>query len=545
MFSKLKETFRRFPTQFLNTVKRFSGSVALLLILYILTEIDVHSLFSLPEEWFVFLPLGAIALLAADVAFGGHPLNWWVEWCIKSGLLILLGLTCFTLFDYDMRPAFLLVATVALFGIACCLAYRDNAAALLGVLIVRAAAALLFACVLFAGLALIVAGTDLLLFSVDTEVYGAIVRFSFILFAPLMFLYGIPAPGEGKTLLKGYRQLLRIVILPLLAVFMLVLYCYYIKLAVTASLPIGELGGVSLIFLCLTLPMVILAKPFCENWFAKLRIALLYGTFPVFAALFFTAFRQISLYGVSITRYLVVAGGLALLICTVLLIVKGGKHLTVVFAVLMATALLCTYGPQSCYNLSRSSQHSRLVSLLEQEQMILQGAVCANPDAVAKEEILDIIDYCNREGLDLPDCFPIPYRYDDIEQLLGFGWESVRGEASAKWYNYPAETPVDLGDGRYLLNGPGNYLFDTPQGQIKVYMDEHLSIFRDDVLLYDASHQEMMESVLAKVSLSEEGESFIYRFENDAVSGVIPFDYISENTDEIYGGWSLLTLTLK
>ncbi len=545
MFSKLKDAFRRFPARFSGTLKRFSGTVSLLLILYALLEFSAYARADIDGALLWLLSLGAVALLAADIAFLTRPLTGWGQWGIKLLLLVLLGLTYPTLLQYELRPVFLLGATMALFGIAVCFAYRKNAAELLGVLIVRAATALLFALVLFGGLALILAGTDLLLFSVSNKAFGEITRISFVLFAPLMFLYGIPLPREEKTLLKGYRQLLRVVILPLLAVFMLVLYCYYIKLAVTATLPIGELGGVSLIFLCLTLPMVILAKPFCENGFAKLRTALLYGTLPVFGALFFTAFRQISAYGVSITRYLVAVGGIALLVCALLLVIKKGKHLTAVFAVLFATALICTYGPQSCYTMTRNSQHTRLVALLEQEQMLLQGVVCPNPDAKAKKEILDLIDYCRREDLDLPDCFPVPYRYDDAEELLGFGWDAVHTEAGVTWYNYPAETPVDLGDGSYLLNGRGNYAFDTPRGKLKVYMTDRLTVFCDDVLLYDSSREELLKAVYAKVSESDEGESYVYRFETDALSGVVPFEYVSDPDPEIYGDWHLLLLTIK
>ena len=545
MFSKLKESFRRFPAQFLKTLKRFSGTVALLLVLYGMLGFSAYTYADLDPELLFLLPLGAIVLLAADIFFSARPLQWWGEWGIKLLLLILLGATYPTLLDYELRPIFLLVAAVALFGIAVCFAYRENAAELLGVLIVRAATAFLFALVLFAGLALILLGTDLLLFSVPDKAYGEVTRISFVLFAPLMFLCGIPHPQEEKTLLKGYRQLLRVVVLPLLAVFMLVLYCYYIKLAVTASLPIGELGGVSLIFLCLTLPMVILAKPFCENGFAKLRTALLYGTLPVFAALFFTAFRQIAAYGVSITRYLVVVGGIALLLCTALLILKKGRYMIAVFAVLLVTALACTYGPQSCYSMTRASQHARLVALLEENRMILQGAVCPNPDAQDKADILNIIEYCRREDLNLPDCFPIPHRYDDTEELLGFGWEQVHTETSVHWYNYPAETPVDLGGGRYLLNGRGDYNFETPDGKMAVYMTDHLSVFRDDVLLYDISREEMLAAVHAQLTETDTAESYIFRFENEFVSGVIPFDYISDPDPEIYGDWQMLILQIK
>jgi hypothetical protein len=173
---------------------------------------------------------------------------------------------------------------------------------------------------------------------------------------------------------------------------MAVLYCYYIKLILCQQLPISELGGVSLAFLCINLPMVLLAKPFCEGAFAKLRNILLYGTAPVFAALFFTAGRQVAFYGVSVTRYIVLVGGLALLVCVLLMTLFKGKYRFGVFLVLLATALVAAYGPQSCYSLTRWSQHGRLTAALEQAQMLDGGAVVPNPDApvALKREILEL-----------------------------------------------------------------------------------------------------------------------------------------------------------
>lgn len=545
---KIKEAFKRFPARFLETLKRFSGTAVLVVLLYLLSAIVAHEALNIDPEAFWVLGLGAIALVAADLFFETHPLKWYWAWGIKLLLLALLVLASFSLLRYELRPILLLGATIALFGWAVCRAFHSRGEETLGVLIIRGATALLFAVVLFAGASLILAGTDLLLFSVHSRAFGEVARFSFVLFAPLMFLYGIPKRGEEKSLLRGYQQLLKVVVLPLLGIFMAVLYCYYIKLAVNRQLPISELGGVSLAFLCINLPMVLLAKPFCEGAIAKLRSGLLYGTLPVFAALFFTAGWQVAFFGVSVIRYIVLVGGLALLVCVLLMTLFKGKYRFGVFLVLLVTALIAAYGPQSCYSLTQWSQHGRLVEALAQAQMLDGGAVVPNPDApmTLKREILELIDYCRQEDLKLPDCFPIPDNYYELDELLGFSYSDLQdGIGPEIWHNYPTNEPIDLGEGSYLLSRGGSYQFEAPYGVLKAETADGLVLLCDDKVLCSLNRDELRQDVWDAVSKEDAAASYIYTVETEEVVVKIPFDYISEPNPEPFGEWNYIYIKVK
>lgn len=548
LFKKIKEAFKRFPARFLGTVKRFSGTAVLVLLLYVCSAIAAHGNINIEPELFWVLGLGAIAFLAADLFFETHPLKWYGAWGVKLALLALLVLASFSLLRYELRPILILAATVSLFGWTACNAFHQRGEETLGVLIIRGATALLFSGVLFAGIALILAGVDLLLFSVQSSAFGEASRFSFVFFAPLMFLYGIPKRGEETSLLRGYQQLLKVVILPLLGIFMAVLYCYYIKLILCRQLPISELGGVSLAFLCINLPMVLLAKPFCEGAFAKLRNILLYGTAPVFAALFFTAGRQVAFYGVSVTRYIVLVGGLALLVCVLLMTLFKGKYRFGVFLVLLATALVAAYGPQSCYSLTRWSQHGRLTAALEQAQMLDGGAVVPNPDApvALKREILGLIDYCRQEELELPDCFPILDQYYELDGLLGFSYSDLPdGSAPEIWHDYPTSEPIDLGEGSYLLSCGESYQFEAPCGVLKVELDGGIVALCDEKVLCSLNRDELRQGVWDAVSKENVAASYIYTVETEEVIIKIPFLYISEPNPESYGDWNYAYIKVK
>lgn len=546
---RIAQTLRHFPARFSETVRRFSGTVVLIVLFYLLHSLVAHAEWNVDPEPFWMLGLGAIILLAADLFLEARPIRWYGAWGIKAGLLVLLALTYTTILRYELRPILLLVAAVALFGWAVCFAYGRRAEEILGVLIIRGATALLFAGVLFAGASLILLGTDLLLFSVHSRAFSEAARLSFILFAPLMFLYGIPKADEEKSLLRGYQQLLKVVILPLLGIFMAVLYCYYIKLAVTWQLPISELGGVSLAFLCIDLPMVLLAKPFCEGAVAKLRKVLLYGTFPVFAALFFTAGRQVAYFGVSVTRYIVLVGGLALLVCVLLMTLFKGKYRLGVFGVLLVTALLASYGPQSCYSLTRWSQHSRLNTYLIEAGILKDGTLTPNPDASEglRREILSLLEYCEREDLDLPESFPDTYDYyENVADILGFDNSTLPEIAeNIIWHNYPTEEPIDLGEGSYLLPRGGVYHFEAPCGALKVDTTSNFIIICDGEVLCSLNQDELCQSVLDAVLQEDVAASYIFTLETDRLTAKIPFSYISEPDPHPYGDWSHAYIKVK
>lgn len=545
---KVTVAFRQFPSRFFETLRRYSGTLVLLALLYLILDLEAYTGINVDSRLVLLLPLGAIALFAADLFFESRLASWYVRWSIKAGLLLLLALTFPTVERYELRPMLLFVASVALFGWAACIAYGDRTEETLGVLIVRGATSVLFALVLYLGLWLILWGMDLLLIHISGKVYGELARFCFILFAPLMFLYGVPKPGEEKSLLRGYQQLLRVVVLPLLGVFLAVLYCYYIKLIVTAQLPISELGGVSLVFLCINLPMLFLAKPFCTGGFARLRTLLLYGTLPVFLVLFFTAGRQVALYGVSVTRYIVLIGGGALLLCVFFLLFGKGKFRSAIFAVLFVTALISCYGPQSCYSLTRFSQHGRLTAALAEAGMLDGGVVMANPDAESdlQREILELIDYCSREDLELPDCFPIPYNYDNMKDILGFDRSTLPDtQSSAVWHHYPVNEPVDLGDGGYLLPRGGIYNFETSCGTLEVDTTSDFTIICDGGVLCSLNQAELRDSVLKAVQEQDVAASYIYTLESEKLFAKIPFSYISDPDPQIHGDWDYAYIKVK
>lgn len=545
-WEKIAAAFRRFPARVVETARRFSGTVALLLLFYLLLDLDAYTQIPVDERLLWLLPPGAVALLAADVFFAARKPRLYVNWGVKLALLLLLALAYPSLERYNLRIPLLYAAALALFGLTVCLAYRERSEETLGVLIVRGAASVLFALVLYIGFWLILWGMDLLLFSVHHDVYSELARFCFLLFAPLMFLSGIPRPGEEKSLLRGYQQLLRIVVLPLLVVFMLVLYCYYIKLLLTADLPISELGGVSLVFLCINLPMLILAKPFCQGGWSKLRAVLLYGTLPVFAALFFTAVRQMLLYGVSVTRYIVLIGGLALLLCVFFMVFKKGKYQPAVFAVLLAAALLTSYGPQSCYSLTRLSQHARLTAVLTEAGILRDGALTPNPDAdpALQREILGLYRYCHYENLGLPDYFPnVTAR--GIITVFGFDDSTLPETEDTRWYHYPEGAPVSLGGGRYYLPGRyGSYRLDADWGELEVQLDEGLRITCNGERLAEVSEDEMASVVRGAILSHDAPESYVYTAEVPGRFSLrVPFEYIADG-EKVSGDWFGVFLTI-
>lgn len=228
-------------------------------------------------------------------------------------------------------------------------------------------------------------------------------------FFTVHLLLGVPRPDDipsgPAAFPRGLRLTAQYVLLPLLAVYLLILYAYALKALVTWSWPLG--GGtwlilaycaVGLITLFLVHPLAARGHPgsapypFIAYFSRHFHSALL----PLVLLLFAVIGRRVWQYGLTENRYLVLALAVWLLGVTLHTFFDRQRDIRILPASLCLMALFASFGPWGAFEVSRKSQVDRLERILQRDGLLVGGKLAKAPGPVPREdkrEIAAIADF--------------------------------------------------------------------------------------------------------------------------------------------------------
>lgn len=359
-------------------------------------------------------------------------------------------------------------------------------------LFLRFLLSLLFSGVLFGGIAVALLAIDQLLLdggAIEPEAYMKLFVAVGTVFNTIFFLAGVPKDLESleepRPYPKGLQVFSQNLLLPLVVLYLGILYVYALSVLVKWEWPKGWIGWLVLCFSVLGIFALLLLypvqkdgkKPWIERFSRWFYLALL----PLVVFLFAAIFRRISEYGFTENRYFVVLLACWLTGIAFYFLFRKEKNIKMVPGSLSLVLLFASVGPWSAFSVSAGSQVGRFEELAD-EYGVMQGGKMV-PDDMAKlnddekENLRSILYYLGeRDRLqDIADVVP-----DGVEpgegqweliSRLGLGYGAVDGSNSGP-YNftldeqsiYGAQVPVldvrgfDLcipGDGR-SLNPPGD-----------------------------------------------------------------------------------------
>lgn len=459
MLEHAVRTARRFPAEIF---------VALVGTVSMMTMLFLNDAYNMPDEQerrYVHVTLSCILLLnvalALTIAYEARRISTILRWI----LLAVVGgsLTWFvfqlTSADWDMQ----LFAAAALgvhTAVALSAAWNRSRRGFWEfnkTLFLRTLTGALFTIVLAGGISLALVSLDQL-FNVDVKnwMYGWTWIFLIGVFNTLFVLGGIPATpatfvsdatvatDDGGAIVttdgvtaypRGLRIFTQFVLLPLVIIFLCILYAYVIKVLFFAALD----GGVSAFILCLSVVGILaylLVYPLRKEtayawialyarWFGRLMV-------PLSAMLWVAIVVRVDAYGVTEQRYAVIALACVLTLVSVYLAIWRDPDLRVVPALLLVASVLSFVGPFNMTSVSYNSQTKRANNVLASYTIITNGKVDLNaasklsePDA---EVVRSVIFYLNSHAdsarmqswlkdLGLPT--PNHLRSDSVLALLG------------------------------------------------------------------------------------------------------------------------------
>jgi len=364
-------------------------------------------------------------------------------------------------------------------------------------LFIRAFTTVLYTGVLFAGISgAILAITQLFDVDFGSKIYAYLWFIMALPMSVIIFCAGVPTDinelESSTDLPKGLRIFVQFILIPLVVLYLLILYAYMGKIIVQWSLPQGWVTILIMVFSVLGMLAMLLVHPYQnqkENswvkWYTKgYYVALL----PLLILQYVAIFTRIGDYGFTAPRWAVLAITFWLTWITLYNVFFKGRNIVLIPLTLFITAFLFLLGPLSHKSISISSQTAKINRLLTELKLVKNGKLLVYKDNPKTDslmgELYSATRYLNRNyqktGLEPYLKYPteaeiqkqtyiekastspgstnrnqIMDRYnrrqdirqilsDDLEKFNIHSYDSDRETATSTWFEIESQIPQNL-----------------------------------------------------------------------------------------------------
>ena len=297
----------------------------------------------------------------------------------------------------------------------------------------------LYSGVLYAGLAVALAAVDHLFgINVRGERYLELWVVIAGLFNTWFFLSGVPenlGNLENETAYpKGLKVFTQYVLIPLVTVYVLILYAYIIKIIIEWDWPKGWVANLVLGFSITGIFSLLLVHPIRnreENvWIKRFTTWYYLAEIPLVAVLLLAIWRRVAEYGITESRYFVIALGIWLAVVVLYFLLSRSGNIKAIPASLFVFGLLTLFGPWGAFEVSERSQIHRLEDVLRRTEILKQGRIVTATSGIPFDqarEVSSIVFYlCNVHGVGVLQ----PWFEIDLD-TLGTGGAATRGTAES------------------------------------------------------------------------------------------------------------------
>jgi hypothetical protein len=241
----------------------------------------------------------------------------------------------------------------------------------------------IFSGALFLGLSLaIVAINELFEIKIHEELYFEMLITIGGIFNTLFFANGIPENLDELELMNEYPKALKVfaqyILLPLLSLYLVILYIYGGKIIIQSNWPKGMVSYLIICISTIGILTFLLLHPFAQNkesnWMKKAERLFYLLMLPLIIMLFTAIFMRIDDYGITINRYFVLALGIWLSIVA-LFSLFFKTNIKFIPLSLAAIILLSSFGPWGVFSVSEHYQVKRLKQILEKNKILVNGKI--------------------------------------------------------------------------------------------------------------------------------------------------------------------------
>ena len=295
------------------------------------------------------------------------------------------------------------------------------------ILFLRIITGAIYTVVLYIGLALaLLAIEKLFAINVDRNLYFYLWLVLTGVFNTCFFLAGFPKTytdlEENTDYPKGLKIFTQYVLLPIITIYLLILYAYMCKILFTQQWPVGWVSYLVLGFSVAGILSLLLIHPIRNDannkWMLSFSRFFYFAIFPLLILLFFAIVRRINDYGITELRYFVLVLALWLFFIATYFLVSHKKNIKIIPLSLCVIVFLASFGPWGAFSVSLNSQKNHFVKLVEKNKILLNGKLIKAGDQFSlndRNQISSITEYLvNNHGYQVLQ----PYFTQNLDSLL-------------------------------------------------------------------------------------------------------------------------------
>ncbi|RVU54113.1 DUF4153 domain-containing protein [Anaerosphaera multitolerans] len=390
-----------------------------------------------------------------------------------------------------------------------------------------------YSVILFAGLSAIFYASERLLGIAVSET--AYIKTGIIVFMPFnlgVFLANLPNAMDSFSnyeLTKPTKILIVYILIPIFSVYLLILYLYFGKILIQRQWPQGIITNLVLWFSTLSIIFLFILKVIKDNnlaeYFKKyFPVALL----PALFMMFLSMGIRINQYGLTESRYFVIAAGVFSVISILYFIFFKDNSSILIPVILSVIIIVSSLGPISAYSLSRGSQNRRFTKVLVKNNMLKGNKIVPNSNISEedREQIVSVVNYMinNHRPWELkyiPKDFEL--NGSNFEETFGFS-SSIYSENDFIDYYFEGNSALDIsGYSKIMKFSLSSDMIDMPIQSVGNY---RISLAGDSIVLDYVDEENVLniatinsKEVFDKVRVLKKAKGIIEP-DNLAVSGI-------------------------
>lgn len=297
-----------------------------------------------------------------------------------------------------------------------------------------------YSLVLYAGLAIALVSFDKL-FNMDIKEERYLQLFFIIvgIFNTWFFLSGVP---KKKDEITTYPNALKIftqyVAIPIVVVYLIILYLYTGKIILAWQLPVGWVSNLVIGFSIAGIFALLLVHPIknTENnkWISIFGKVFYFILIPLIILLYTAILKRISEYGITENRYYIFVAALWLTGIALYFIFSKEKNIKIIPISLFIIILLASFGPWGAFSVSLNNQLGRFENLLTKNTILVDGKITKTNTTVSPEDsdnIFSILGFLEMRK-----------QYSEIQMWFDIPLDSFAQADGSKKFVYNSETEI-------------------------------------------------------------------------------------------------------
>lgn len=377
--------------------------------------------------------------------------------------------------------------------------------------------------------------------NIDGKWYYYTFLIIYLMFAISLFLSKIPKAEEDcskEDYSRSLKILLTYIVIPLISIYTVILYVYFIKILFLWEWPRGLVSHLVLWYSLISVGVIFFTTPLI----AEERIVRLFKflfpkiILPILAMMFISIGQRIMQYGFTENRYFVLILGVWVTGIMIYFSFKKPLRNIIIPISLSLIVLNAVYGPLSSINVSKISQNNRFEKILEKNNMIDDGNIVKNNDIDKndKKEINNILTYFdNTHKLSDIRLLDDGFKTGDTESVFGFKFAYYNEYQEEKRFYYGQEdtnTSIDIKGYDYLvkMNSWFEKSIEIDDLNFKMVNKENIVIRKQNKELISIDLVNIVEENYETIKEFNKGfeenetkEMTPYYFENENIKGEI------------------------